>query len=346
MIMASVLGIPASVLAMALAASFSRGVDHGVAGRAAAIGVVLAVASPFQDHLRRLAHQAGWSNGAAMVSLCQLAVVLVSVFGLRGAGVANLYIPPLALATSNVVSLSFGVLLVRRRAGRGAATPIHLGDATRVGGWLLGAGIADRATQFGCLALLSLWVGNAGVGQYEATRVASQPILVGALGVLSVYRRPIMRQVQARDRAGVRKASRTFTGLVLAAAALYAALVSFRWSGNPLPSLTPAAYERPGFLLAVLVATALTSTAMAPTAELVGAGWTRAYAHQIVVLAFGLIATCLVALVAGAGVFAWPLALALRAVAMVALLRRKTTSIYTTPSSYSPQRSNSTLAAV
>ncbi|MEZ5264635.1 MAG: hypothetical protein R2755_23285 [Acidimicrobiales bacterium] len=246
---AALVGVPASVLAMTLAATFSDGVPDTVAGRAALLGVLLGVASPLQDHTRRLMHQAGWSNGAAMVSACQLAVALVAVVGLHAGGVQAIYIPPLALAVSNVGSLAFGLLAALRHAGTGRRGAINLYRATRMGGWLLGAGVADRATQFACLALLSLFLGNAGVGQYEATRVAAQPVLVFALGVLSVYRRPLMRGAQQRNVRGARRATLAYTGLIVAAAA------GSRWWPAPagratLPRLTPGAFEQTGFLAA------------------------------------------------------------------------------------------------
>ncbi|MEZ5231335.1 MAG: hypothetical protein R2749_01290 [Acidimicrobiales bacterium] len=327
---AALVGVPASVLAMTLAATFSDGVPDTVAGRAALLGVLLGVASPLQDHTRRLMHQAGWSNGAAMVSACQLAVALVAVVGLHAGGVQAIYIPPLALAVSNVGSLAFGLLAALRHAGTGRRGAINLYRATRMGGWLLGAGVADRATQFACLALLSLFLGNAGVGQYEATRVAAQPVLVFALGVLSVYRRPLMRGAQQRNVRGARRATLAYTGLIVAAAAGYALVASTSWPGNPLPRLTPGAFEQTGFLAAVLAATAITSVAMAPTTELVGSGWAKAYARQIVIQAAVLVGLCLLALAAGAGVFAWPIALGVRGVLLLLALRRQTRRLYAT----------------
>jgi O-antigen/teichoic acid export membrane protein len=336
MLLSAIIGVPASVSAMALAASFSRDVSATLAGRAALLGVVLGVASPLQDHIRRLLHQAGWSVGAALVSLIQLSIVVTCVVGLHTAGMTALYVPPLALGTANLLSLGAGVLLARRRAGPGPAAPLRLDRATRMGGWLLGAGVADRATQFACLAMLSLFVGNVGVGQYEATRVAAQPVLVFALGVLSVYRRPIMRGAQQLRRHEARNATRVFTALVYGAALLYAAGVAVDWSANPLTRLTPAAYDRGGFLLAVLVATAVTATAMAPTTELVGSGRGRAYARQIVGQAVVLVVLCFVALLAGAGVFAWPLALGGRGVLLGIMLRRETRRIYRPPATATP----------
>ncbi|MCC6434734.1 MAG: hypothetical protein IT196_06855 [Acidimicrobiales bacterium] len=335
LIIASLVGIPASVLAMTLAASFSSGVPSTVAGRTALIGVLLGVTSPLQDHVRRLMHQAGWSAGAAMVSACQVVVAVVAVIGLHVLGVRGLYIPPLALALSNLSSLTFGVIAARRRAGPGPGGAIDLYRATRMGSWLLGAGVADRATQFACLALLSLFVGNVGVGQYESTRVAAQPVLVFALGVLSVYRRPMMRSAQERDRRGARRAGRAYAALVFLAAGAYAAVAAVRWQANPLPRLTPAAYDRAGFLVAVLAATAVTAIAMAPTSELVGAGWAKPYARQIVVQAGVLVALCLGALTLGAGVFAWPIALGGRGLLLVVALRRQTRLLYgTTPGTH------------
>lgn len=343
LVIASLVGIPASVLAMTLAATFSNGVDATVAGRTALIGVLLGVTSPLQDHVRRLMHQAGWSTGAALVSASQVSVAVAAVVGLHALDVRGLYIPPLALALSNLASLTVGVIAARRRHGPGPGGAIDLYRATRMGGWLLGAGVADRATQFACLALLSLFVGNVGVGQYESTRVAAQPVLVFALGVLSVYRRPLMRSAQARDRRSARRAARTYTALVLGAAAAYAAFAAGRWAANPLPRLTPAAYDRAGFLVAVVLATAVTSVAMAPTSELVGSGWAKPYARQIVGQAVVLVALCLVALALGAGVYAWPIALGGRAVLLVVALRRQTRLLYATAPGTRP--SGASLAA-
>lgn len=328
MVIAAMVGVPASMLAMALAASFSRDVPASTAGRVAAIGVVLGVTSPLQDHLRRLLHQAGWSAGAAAVSCVQVVVVIAAVIGLHAADVDSIYVPPLALALSNVVSLLFGVLAARGRAGAGTHPPVRLRRATRVGGWLLGAGVADRATQFACLALLSLWVGNGGVGQYEATRVAAQPVLVFALGVLSVYRRPLMRSAQERLGPAAVRVRRTFTALVAAAATGYGLLIMLPWSANPLTELTPAAYEQAGFLAAVIVATAITASAMAPTTELVGSGHSRPYARRIAQLSGALVGLCLLALVLGFGVFAWPIALGVRSLLLGVLLRRETAAVY------------------
>lgn len=330
LVIASLVGIPASVLAMTLAATVSNGVPDTVAGRTALLGVLLGVASPLQDHVRRLLHQAGWSNGAALVSACQLAVALSLVIGLHAVGLQGLYIPPLALAGSNLASLTVGVLAARRHAGPGPGGAINLYRATRVGGWLLGAGVADRATQFACVALLSMFAGNVGVGRYEATRVAAQPVLVFALGVLSVYRRPLMRNAQQRNRVGAHRAARTYTALVFAAAAGYAALAAVRWPANPLPQLTPAAYDKAGLLAAVLLATAITSVAMAPTNELVGSGWAKPYARQIVVQAGVLVALCLIALALGADVYAWPIALGGRSALLWLALRRQTAKLYRT----------------
>jgi hypothetical protein len=101
------------------------------------------VTSPLQDHIRRLLHQAGWSFGAALVSLLQLAVVLTCVVAFHTAGLTALYIPPLALGTANLLSLAAGVVLARRRAGPGPAAPIRLDRAT----WA--AGCSARAWPIG-----------------------------------------------------------------------------------------------------------------------------------------------------------------------------------------------------
>lgn len=332
MTMGFVLGLPASMLAMALAMAFSPGLSSTTIGRFFIIGVVLGVTSPLQDHARRLLHQVGWSNGAALVALVQAVVALTCVVGLRPLGVSDLYVPPLSLALSNAVSLAFARVLARRRAGPGPAAPVELRKVMAQGGWLLGAGIVDRATHFACLALISLWIGVGGVGEYEATRVAAQPVLVFALGVLSVYRRQIMSHALERHRQGARRTSLIFNALVLGATLAYTVPVTLNWSVNPLRQLIPAAYQVDGFLLAVLIATAIAALAMAPTTELIGSGLARAFARQLVVLSVAMVAVCFVALWAGVGVFAWPIAYGGRSLFLTVQLRRASRAIYRPPS--------------
>jgi hypothetical protein len=320
--------VPAAVLAMALAAALTADAPATTAGRLAVASVPLCIASPMQDHLRRLMHQGGWSAGAALTAAIQLGAVTTFLVVLHRSALDALFVAPVALGAANVTSLAAGVVLTRRRAGPGPVEALGSRMVARVGGWLLGAGVTDRVSQFACVALLSTWSGSVAVGRFEAARVASQPVLVLALGVLSVFRRPLMAAAQTGDRDLAGRYRRGFGFLVAAAGLGYVAVAGFSWSLNPVSALTPPAFERAGFLAAVIGATALTATLMAPTTELVGSGRVSTYARAVLAGAVVLVAACVASLALGADVFAWPLALSARALLFGALLGRGVTLLY------------------
>ncbi len=324
----ALVGLPAAMAAMALPLAFSRDLDASTGWRLGVIGVVLGVTSPLQDHTRRLMHQVSWSNGAAATSAVQFTVAVVAVLGLRAGGLDDVYVPPLTLAASNVVSLAFALAVARVRARSGTRPKVALRGVFREGGWLLGAGIVDRATHSACLALISLWAGLAAAGAYEATRVAAQPVLVLALAVLSVYKPQMMRNAVSGRRQDARRTNAIFGGLVLGASIAYTVPVSFAWALNPLPWLMPAAFDHGGFLLAVLVATAISALAMAPTWELIGSSHARDFARHLISLSVAMVGVCVVALLAGVGVYAWPLAFGLRSVALLVQLTRESSRLY------------------
>ncbi|MFN0091595.1 MAG: lipopolysaccharide biosynthesis protein [Acidimicrobiales bacterium] len=308
----------ASLTVTAVSLAFAAGADPAVSLTLAAGACVAAILSPLQDHVRRMLHQTGRSGQAALTAVVQL-VVVVSVLGAVTASGLEPHVAPFsALALANVVSLMVGLRFAARAAGRAKAPSrrtgvFRLGRVTRVGGWLLWAGVADRLSNYALVALVWLVVSKEAVGQLEAARVLSQPMFVLATGLVVVLRPRVITAALGGERGQARRLRRAFAGSVLAIGLGYAALAGTQWPLNPLPRLFPVAFETSGLLALWIVAAAATYCLYTVPAELVSVGRQRSVARIATLAGLATVAAGFVLLAAGVGVRGVPLALLTRA---------------------------------
>jgi hypothetical protein len=217
--------------------------------------MLLVVASPTQDHIRRMLHQAGRSWSAAATSAVQVLVVgLALVIGVT-VHVPGDWVPFGALGVANIVSAAYGI----RKARRPAAVPMQHGAAPAAraepplrirlvdllrssGGWMVLAGVFTTAGSFINMAILRGVVNNDAAAHGEGARVLAQPVTVLVIGLLAVLNPELMEGTVNRDTKKLIKVYGAFWALMAVVIATWIALVGFQWPFNPLPSLQPKAY--------------------------------------------------------------------------------------------------------
>lgn len=210
-------------------------------------GVAAAFFSPVQDHVRRMLHLSGVSRVAALVSLVQVAVVVVSLLVARAAGIAIWWAPFGALALANLVSLVVGVA-VGRRAVTAEAPPAILRreEIRRSGRWLVSLALLDAASVFAVAAVVAHIAGPSALGYAEAARIAAHPVMVLAWGLSAVLGPGSVRAARERQLEAARRIRRTFAGILGLAGALSLLVLTTNWWGNPMAWLLPTAYVVPG----------------------------------------------------------------------------------------------------
>jgi O-antigen/teichoic acid export membrane protein len=219
-----------------------------------ALGV--AIASPTQDHVRRMLHQAGHSAAAMGVSAVQVVAGIGSLVALATTQLAPIGLPFAALTVANVTSLIAGLMLARlsRRSDVGAAPAMPMWGILRMGWWLLLSTQAEQLSGFAGIAILSHVAGAVAVGQYEAARVLAQPLFVLSAGMQAVFRPRVMAATRQGDRHAVVRYSRAFIAAMSVAGIVATLAVGVPWAGNPLPHIFPNAFEQPGVYAALLLA--------------------------------------------------------------------------------------------
>lgn len=269
-----------SALALSLCALFIPAAPGGAVLALTVTGVLYAFLSPVQDHVRRMLHicESSWLAAAVstlhLVAVCGVIVLFVELHLPRAWG------PFGALALGNIVSLLFGIIMTRRRAGGGAVRlPVRWREVFRAGRWLLLSGLAPNAAGLVASTLVGHLAGLATLGYTEVARIAGQPLIVLSGGLSTTIGPRLVAAVQHRRRTDARHASRAFLGIVFVAGALYLVLAGEWWPGNPMHWLVPKAFIIPGLVSLTIVANIVMAMAYPARSELLAVGNTRALAQ-------------------------------------------------------------------
>jgi hypothetical protein len=213
----------------------------------AVTAALVAVASPMQDHIRRMLHQAGMSWTAAATSLVQVVVILVGLVTAKVAHVPPAWVPFGALAAANFTSGAFGLW----KAKPGHRAPMLLKLRTlfvSMGGWIVLGNVLSASGPFLNFALLTALATQTAVGNGEGARVLAQPVTVLVIGLLAVLNPEIMEAAHNRSAKKLIKICLLFWVLVAVAILGWALLVGFEWPFNPLPRFQKPAYAVHGLL--------------------------------------------------------------------------------------------------
>lgn len=219
--------------------------------------VVMGVLSPNQDHVRRVLHQSYRSFVALLVSFIQLVVVS----GVLGIAILADWPPTWvafgALATANLVSTLAGLAMARIIGAGARKVRVALGEIVRFGRWLVVAFQTEQWAAFLALSILSWIAGTEALGEYEAARIVTQPIMVAAFGLQSVLRAPAMDAAMRGDGSAARRPTLTYLSVLAALGIGWAVVAGIEWPGNPLPDLFPNAYAQTGLVSALALSTVL-----------------------------------------------------------------------------------------
>ncbi len=235
-------------------------------------GSVTAIASPIQDHVRRMLHSGGASHLAAVVSGVQICAVIGALVAGGLAGVSEPWLPLGALGSANVVSLLSGIVLGIRRRGSGPVGKVAVGQLVRSGAWIFTSGALSPAAGFIAAALLANLASAAALGYAEAARIVGQPVWVLAVGLSSALAPHSMAAAKAGDRVSARRVSRQFNGLIVWAGVVCLALFGFPWWWNPFHWLMPSAYAITGLVSVTIVTQVLIGVAFPLRSEVLGGG--------------------------------------------------------------------------
>lgn len=266
-----VLAVPAMALCTVIVPAPAVGADVAFL---ALTFLVLSAVSPAQDHARRLLHSSERSALAAAVSGVHLATVAAALVLGGVLDVPRLLVPGGCLVLGNLVSLGFAFVLRRRAVGRAPLLQarVRIPVQLRRGLPLALASMVSYATPYLIAVLLTKLVGIAAVGQLEAGRILSQPVLVLAAGALAVLQPRLYLAGRNADATTARSIAGRFALVTGAIGTAYLVLVGVPWPWDPLPGLFPAAYAVGGLLALQLLGTVL-GAAGAPLVLLVlGAG--------------------------------------------------------------------------
>lgn len=245
-------------------------------------GLLLAMISPLQDHVRRTFHLAGQSWNAATMSAALVVATSGGIFGVGALSPA--WAPFGGLFIGNVVSL---MLSRRWLHGLGPAPDVpSYRELFSRGRWLLGVGLAS--TGFGYLAatLVKILAGVTALGYVEGARVVAQPINIVSLGLVAVVAPQAMEAALEKDHQRARRWRVRFLLLLSVVAVPYALLIGGSWSANPLVGLIPNAYAVEGLVALSLVAAFLNSASNPWRAELMAARLEGVLGRSVAVTGF------------------------------------------------------------
>lgn len=254
--------------------------------------LVASVLSPLQDHIRRMFHQVSWNWSAAVMSITQLVVAVGALVAMSAAEVTTAWIPFGALALANLVSSALGLVLSARRWERPPEPLVDAGQVSVVGVWLLLSGSLEQGAQFFGLTIVTAVAGKAVVGNFEATRVLSQPMYVIATGVLSVVGPRVMHASKSADRHEAARYTSVYLAVLAVLGTAYLLVAGIEWPGNPLVTHFPNAYVTQGLMPAMIAATLVAYSGIVLRLQLIAAGRQRILAScSLAAAAIYLVAT-------------------------------------------------------
>jgi O-antigen/teichoic acid export membrane protein len=230
-----------------------------------------ATLTPLQEHVRRVLHLAGISWHAAVVSLVQVAGVVVGLALLASAETPVIWRPFGALTIGTVVSLGAGLVLTLRRQPPATLPRYGMADLMRSGRWLLAIEAITAGATFLASVIVTRLDDPAALGYAEAARIVGQPIFVLAVGLSAVLNPRAMEAGAGRDRAAARHVARPFTVLLAIVGLVYGVLTAVPWWGNPFAGLVPQAYVVAGLVPVTVASFVLFGLPIIPRSELTGA---------------------------------------------------------------------------
>ena len=226
-----------------------------------ATAVVMGALSPNQDHVRRVLHQTSHSFVALSMSIIQFAVV----GGVLGVAILfgwpRTWVPFGSLAAANLVSTVAGLAMARSLGAGEERARIALREIVRFGRWLVVAFQTEQWAAFLALSILGWIAGTEALGEYEAARIVTQPIMVAAFGLQAVLRAPAMNAAMRADRQAAVRPTVTYLGLLATLGIGWAVVAGIEWPFNPLPDLFPNAYAQTGLVVALALASVVLHTA-------------------------------------------------------------------------------------
>jgi O-antigen/teichoic acid export membrane protein len=261
--LASVSGLPFLLVALLVV---GRDIDPFAAKVFAVGSLVLLFVSPTQDHIRAVLHLGGRSWAAAMVSVIQASVALVTLVAARNSPVVA---PMLALVLANVTSSAFGVF-VSRSAPRGASVPSWR-SLIQIGRWLAFISIANSVAALVSASLVESLVGTAELGIVEAARIAARPFQVIGVGILAVLGPRLLESAIRRSLRQADRIRRAYIWILFGLAIPFTAVAAFPWEWNPFYVLLPNAFAVDGLVLVWLVSIIAGSLQATSRVELMGA---------------------------------------------------------------------------
>ena len=327
------LGTPVA-LAAALAASLwvlvaPAELDADTVRALTATAVGLAFLSPIQDHLRAMLHSGDASWIAVAVSATQLVTVAIALVALSWLEVPAPWLPFGALAIANLVSLTVGLVAIRRDRKPSVSTGYRFAELVVPGRWLTAGGRLSPAAGFAAAAVVSRLAGADALGYAEAARVVAQPIWVLAVGLSSVMRPKSMEAARRRARGEARAISRTFVASIALAGAGCMAVFGPPWRWNPLLWLLPNAYVIGGLTLLTLLSQTVAGVLFPYRSELIGAG--RADATTKIELGAGVVRVGVALTAATTHAYAIPLSFLTAGIVRGLVYRRLLDRLYAEP---------------
>lgn len=263
--------------------------------------------SPTQDHLRRILHIVHQPWDAAWMSVTQFATTAAALGVMVWLDVAPEWIPFGSLAIANVVSMTVGRTLIRRkRLADTAPGQVTFRDLLHNGRWLVVQAVIPALGAFIIATVITYLAGPEAMGYAEAARIVAQPILVMAGGLTAALRPRAMEAAMARDLETSLKVEKIFLVLVLGGVALYLPLVAGAWAWNPMAYLVPPAYEIPGLVAAAVLANTTLAVVLIIVNEMFAAGRAKAVSIiEAIAVPIGVLSALSAAFI---GAYAWPLA--------------------------------------
>ena len=281
-------------------------------------GAVAGLSHSVQLFSRQMLHYERRSWRAAAVSGVRLAVVVVSLFGLRLSGVPAIAVPLLGLAVGNFAGLAFALI----GSGRSPKPLLSTVQVLQRGKFLVGTAALPTGAAFVASQLVVMLAGAEYLGFAEASRIVAQPILVLGMGLSAAMNPRIMEGAANGNTAVVRRVRRAFWVLGVTGAALYAVVVVPSWSVNVMERLVPVAYEIPGLVGISIFSAAIAALIMPLVTEMIGSNREK---HLLRVDALASLVLIAVAATSPATrAFARPLATSSQGVAKLALLLQVT----------------------